>query len=287
MKAHFIDINIILKSQSKAWIVDKSRPNIPLIKIDNFELELYKSGIYKSHGNKISFNGKVFWIPEDLMNKIELKCKKTGSDVSNLGISFQEFLNQELIENIPCEFDMSIFNPIINTNDDIYIFCSNNTKKNFEKQIEKFEKKLTDLGLQIKNYYYLSETFFNQDHEHIAFIKCKILIQHLLGLKCDNTILTSEHVTNYDQITYYDDNLQSISLSKDINNVLEKLLANSEESVRQMTKDIIQKEDNILNIKQYTHNKANKFIESQVYLKLSNIIKTFENFNSSSFSWPR
>lgn len=284
MKAHFIDFDILLKPQSKAWIVDKSKPNIPLVKIENSDLKLFQSGIYKKQNNKISFNGKTFWLPQSFMNVIELKCKKNGANIANLGISFQEFLNTELIENLPMEFDVSIFNQIINTNDDIYIFCSKNTKANFTKQVEKLEDKMKDLGLIIKDYYYLAETFFNQDEDHVAYIKNKILIQHLVGLKSNGNILIDEKITNYDEITYYDDNLSSITLAHNINDVLEKLLLNSEESVKKLVKESIQKEDNILNIKHYTHNKANKFIEKQVHLKFSNLIKNFENFNFFSSS---
>jgi hypothetical protein len=287
MKAHFIDLNIVLKTESKAWIVDKSKPNIALLKLDPSDLELFKSGIYKTQGNKISFNGNSFWLPTSFMNKIEIKCKKVGANVANLGISFQEFLNTDLIENIPVEFDLSVFNNIINTNDDIYIFCSKNTKENFKSKIEKLKEKLADLGLQIKDFYYLSETYFNQDHDFIAYIKNKILIQHLVGYKCKDNTFTSDQITNYDEITYYDDDLASVTLSKNINDVLEKLLINSEETTKKLCREKLQTEDNILKIKYYTHNKANKFIESVVYLKLSNLIKTFENFNFFSSSLPR
>jgi hypothetical protein len=287
MKAHLIDFNIILKPQSQAWVVDKTKPNIPLLKIDNSDLKIFQSGIYKNANNKIIFSGKTFWLPDSFMNKIKLKCKKTGSDISNLGISFQEFLNKELIENLPIELDLQIFNQIINTNDDIYIFCSKNTKANFSKQIEKFEEKLKDLGLLVKDYYFLNETFFAQDDQHIAFIKNKIIIQHLLGLKCSDNVLTDEKTTNYDQIFYYDDDLTSIELSKNINDVLEKLLLNSKEEVKNLAKEVIQNEDNILTIKYYTHNKANKFIDFQVDLKFSKVIKTFENFNLFSSSLLR
>mgnify|MGYP000229810563 CR=1 FL=1 len=46
-------------------------------------------------------------------------------------------------------------------------------------------EELKDIGLTIKNIYYLSETFFNNDEDEIAYTKNKIILQHLIGLKLD------------------------------------------------------------------------------------------------------
>jgi len=76
MKAHFIDLEIILKLESKPWVVDKNNPNVPILKIEKSDFNLYQSGIYKSHGNKLSFNGKTFWLPNEFMNLLKVKTKK-------------------------------------------------------------------------------------------------------------------------------------------------------------------------------------------------------------------
>ena len=124
MNAHFIDFDLILEAESKPWIIDKRNPNIPIIKIDKHDFNLFKSGIYKSQGNKISFNGNVFWLSNDFMNRLKVKSKQYKVDISNLAISMQEFLNKDLVENVPFELKLDLFNNIINTNDDIFIICS-------------------------------------------------------------------------------------------------------------------------------------------------------------------
>ena len=278
MNAHFIELDIILKTESKPWIVDKLNPNIPIMKMDISEFNLFKSGVYKSQGNKISFNGKVFWLSNEFMNKLKVKSKKYKVDISNLGVSMQEFLNPEVIENIKFDIDISLFRPIINTNDDIYIICSKNTKSNFEKQISKLEEKLEEIGLKIKKYYYISETFYNKDDDEISYLKSKLVLQHLLGLKTDGDKLSNEEVESYNQITFYDDNLKSIQMCRDINNILENLLLKSEKEIKLLVKDKIKNDDNLLLIKEFTHNKANRFKEYNVQLEYSNIIKSFENF---------
>jgi hypothetical protein len=279
MNAHFIDLEIILKLESKPWIVDKNNPNVPILKIEKSDFNLYQSGIYKSHGNKLNFNGKTFWLPNEFMNLLKIKTKKLKIDISNLGISMQEFLNPEVSKNIDFDLDMSIFNNVINTNDDIYIICSKNNKSIFENQILQLEEELKELGLSIKKYYFISETFYNKNEDNISYLKSKLLLQHLLGLKTDGYILTSEKIDDYNQITYYDDNLKSISLAKDLNKLLENLLLKTSSDIKLTVKDKIKNDDNFLIIKEYTHNKANKFNEFQIQLEYSNIVKSFENFN--------
>jgi len=287
MKSHFIDLDILIKNDSKAWIVDKSNPNIPILKIDNSDLSVFKSGILKSQNNKMSFNGKTFYLSNDFMNKLKSKVKKHKSDISNLGISFQEFLNPELIENVKFEIDLSILKNIVNTNDDIYIFCSKNTKENFKSQILKLEEEFEKIGLKIKNFYYLSETFFNKDEDKMAFIKNKIILQHLVGLKVDGDKFIDENIDEYSEIFYYDDSSLSTKLSLDINEIFEKFTMNTEKSIKESIKLKVQNSDKILNIKEFTNNKANKFKESSVQLEFSNLIKSFENFNPFSSSSPR
>ena len=278
MNAHFIELDIILKTESKPWIVDKLNPNIPIMKMDISEFNLFKSGVYKSQGNKISFNGKVFWLSTEFMNKLKVKSKKHKVDISNLGVSMQEFLNPEVIENIKFDIDISLFRPIINTNDDIYIICSKNKKSNFEKQISKLEEKLEEIGLKVKKYYFISETFYNKDDDEISYLKSKLILQHLLGLKTNGDIFINEEIENYNQITFYDDNLKSIQMCRDINTILENLLLKSEKEIKLLVKDKIKNDDNFLLIKEFTHNKANRFKEYNVQLEYSNIIKSFENF---------
>jgi len=287
MKSHFIDLDILIKNDSKAWIVDKNNPNIPILKIDNSDLSVFKSGILKSQNNKMSFNGKTFYLSNEFMNRLKSKVKKHKSDFSNLGISFQEFLNPELIENVKFEIDLSILKNIVNTNDDIYIFCSKNTKENFKNQILKLEEEFEKIGLTIKKFYYLSETFFNKDEDQMAFIKNKVILQHLIGLKVDGDKFIDENIDEYSEIFYYDDNLSSTKLSLDINGIFEKFTMNTEKSIKESIKLKVQNSDKILNIKEFTNNKANKFKESSVQLEFSNLIKSFENFNPFSSSSPR
>lgn len=287
MNAHFIDLDIILKTESKPWIVSKENPNIPILKMEPSDFKLFQSGIYRNQNNKIEFNGKTFWLSNEFMNKVKLSAKKYRADVSNLAISLQEYLNPQLIENIPFELDLSIFNSIINTDDDIYIICSKNTKRNYEKQIEKLEEKLKEKGLKIKDFYYISETFQNRDEDNISHLKVKLILQHLIGLKTEGDKIINEEITDYTKITFYDDSKPTIELAKRINQVLESLLLKTEKEVKLKVKDKIYEVDNVLVVKEYTHNKSKRFNETIVELEYTNVIKNFESFNFSFSKGPR
>lgn len=278
MNAHFIDLNILLQTEAKAWIVDKNSPNTPIMKIDLTDFNLFRSGIFKSQNNKIQFNGKTFWLSNDFMNKIKIKSKKSGVDISNLGVSMQEFLNPEIIENINFDLDITIFNNMINTNDDIYIICSKNTKSRYQKQIDKLELELEKIGLVIKNYYYISNNYSSQNADQKALTKSKITLQHLLGLKIESDKFTDQIITDYSQMTFYDDDLTTIQTLRNINSVLEKFLLSTDDTTKLIVKEKIKKDDNFLTIKEYTHNKSKKFNEYNVQLELNNVIKSFENW---------
>lgn len=286
MNAHFIDLDIILKTESKPWIVSKENPNIPILKMEPSDFKVFQSGIYKNQNNKIEFNGKTFWLSNDFMNKVKLSAKKYRADISNLAISLQEYLNPQLIENIKFEVDLSIFNSIINTDDDIYIICSKNTKRNYDKQIQKLESDLKDKGLKIKEFYYISETFMNRDEDNISHLKVKLILQHLIGLKTEGDKIINEEITDYIKITYYDDSKPAIELAKRINQVLESLLLKTEKEVKLKVKDKIQNVENVLVVKEYTHNKSKKFNETIVELEYTNVIKNFESFNFSFSKGP-
>jgi flavodoxin len=280
MKSHFIDIDILIKNESKPWIISKENPNIPIMKIEPSDFKIFKSGVFRNQNNRLDFNGKTFWLSNDFMNKVKLAAKKYKADVSNLAISLQEYLNKDVVDNIDFQIDMSIFNSIVNTDDHIYIICSKNTKKNYEKAIEKLEDKMKEIGLKIQNFYYISETFFNRNDDDISYLKVKLILQHLIGLKTESDKITNDEITNYNQIYFYDDSKSAIELAKRINNVLESLLVKTEKDVKAKIKDEIRSGDNILVVREYTHNKSKRFLETIVELEYSNVIKNFENYRN-------
>jgi hypothetical protein len=245
MESHFIDIDLVIKLDNRPWIVSKENPNIPIMKIMPWQFNLFKSGIYKNQGNKISFNGKDFYLPNDFMNEIKIQSKVRKIDISKLAISLQEFTNPDVVENLEVIIDLNPFKNILNTDSHIFMLCSKNKKGVYEKHIQKLNNELEALGLKIRKYYYISETFYNKDEDLISYQKVKILLQHLIGLKTDKDKFINQEIENYTKIYFYDDNIKTIELSKDVNSILENLLINTDDVVKLTIKDRIKNKENL------------------------------------------
>lgn len=278
MKAHFFDIETILSMHSKVWIVDKANPKVPMMKISISDFNLIKNGIYRSHNNSIYFGGHAYWVPEKLMNDIKIRCKNLRTDITKLAFSMQEFMNPDIIETLDYDINIDNLSHLKNTNDDIYLICSKNSKKNYEKMIRKIEDKLEELGLMVKNYYFISDTFYNRDLDEVAHNKVRLLLQHLIGMKTDGDKFVDEYIQKYDEVHFYEDDQNTVGLAKDCNRLLEMLIDNSDPSTKPKIKDLLKSTETSLYVNYVSTNKANRFSVDKVEIKYS-IIKTFERFN--------
>lgn len=281
-KSIFIDFNVLVKQESKAWIVDKRNANTPILKINESDFKLIKNGIYKSQGNKMDFNGRTYYLPTSLMNKIKIKTKSLNVDFSNLAISLQEYMNREIIESKDYEVNMELISNIKNEISDIYVICSNQTKKSHGKIIENINETLHQNGLKIKTIYPISENFMNQNSDDIKFKKMRLFLQHLVGYKTDGLKFIDEEITQFSQIDFYDNLNDTLNITKEINNLLEFLLSRTDDGLRSVIKENIQEFKPILIVHKINDNRLNKIQSDKVILNISKIVKTFENFNPYS-----
>jgi hypothetical protein len=279
-KGHFFDIDTLIIIDSQPWFISKDNPNIPIMKISQSDFNLSKNGIYKSHGNKLDLNGKTFWLSNELMNRLKIKAKNSKVDLSRLAISMQEFLNKDLIENLDFKIDIDILLPCKNTNDDVYIICSRNSKLAYESIVKKLEEKLKEIGISIKNYYFISETFYNRNSDETSYKKSRLILQHLVGYKTDGDKFIDEEIDKYNEIRYYDDDLNSIDLVKQSNRIFQYFLSKTDSITKLKIKDSIRSGENIIIANEITSNIQNKILSSKIVIEYSNIIKAFENFKS-------
>jgi hypothetical protein len=278
MKAHFFDLDTILTTDNKVWLVDKTIPNIPIMKISQSDFNLIKKGIYKSQGNSIDFSGHTYWLPTDLFEKLKIKAKNHRADVSNLAFSLQEFMNKELIENLNYDINLENILHLKNTDDDIYVICSKNTKRNYELMISKIEDKLKENGLVIKKFYFISETFYNRVSDDISHKKVRLLLQHIVGLKTEGDKFTEEKLDQYDELFFYDDEENVIKLAKESNRLLTVLLSNTETKLKEIIKEDLKSKNHTLYVNLITGNKVNRFVTTKVDIQFSNLITVFESF---------
>jgi hypothetical protein len=278
MNAHFFDINSAITMNSQVWLVSKTRPNQPIVKISQSDFNLIKKGVFKNNGELLTISRKDYWISIDLLEKIKIQCKKLNVNITDITFSMQEFMNPEVINSLDYKIWEDHFLSLKNSNDDIYIICSKNTEKNYEYQISKLEDFLLELGLKVKKYYYFSETFYNRDGDKISHRKIRLLLQHAFGLKTDDVKFTDEEINQYDEIFFYDDEKTTIQLCKKSNDILKFLYDNSESNVKEKVKSLIEEKSPSIIINEVTFNKVNPFSMTKVDLVLDRIIKTFERF---------
>jgi hypothetical protein len=278
MKAHFFDINTLIKTEGKVWIVSKIEPNKPLIKISESDFNLIKKGIWKNTGVSIKIGNKEYFIPLELFEDIKIKCKKSGTDITSISFSMQEFMNPELIEKLDYKIWEEHLIYLKNSNDDLYLICSKNTERNYDKLIIKLEDSLKELGLKFKNRYFISETFYNRNTDEITHKKARLLLQHLIGKKTEGDKFTEKDISQYDEVFYYDDEKNSINFSKSINDLLRFLADNSEDEIKNQVKDFVKSKSLSLHINEVTFNKVNPYIQSTINLTIERIIKSYESF---------
>jgi hypothetical protein len=278
VKSHFFDIDTLIKLENQAWVVDKNNPNIPIMKISKSDFNLIQSGIYRKQNNKIEFNGKVFWLPTELVNKLKIKAKTYKTEFSNLAISLQEFLNKDIIEEMSFELNLSVISELKNKTDDIYIICSKQTKRNYQSLIDKFEEKLKEQGLKVKNFYFISDNFYNIDKDEVNFKKMRLLLQHLVGYKTEGNKFIDEEITRYDQVSFYDNNYDTLKITDDINGLLEVVLSNTDKGLKDVVEEDIIDYKPILLVNKINDNHYNKTETKKILLSLSTLIKTFESF---------
>lgn len=277
-KAFFFDINTLITTNSKVWIVDRDKPNKPILRIPKSDFNLIKKGVYKKDNIKFEMQDESYWISKELFDQIKIKSKNQNLNISKLAFSMQEFMNKDIIENNDFTIHLENIRHLKNTSGDIYIICSKNTKNNYELIISKLEEKLKDIGLVVKSYYYISETFYNRDEDDINNKKVRLLIQHLIGMKTEGDKFSHTEITKYDVINFYDDEVRVIELAKNTNNVLQFLIENSEDLVKDRVKQVLKQDVCELVINQVTFNKVNLFVTSKVVLQYQNVIKKFESF---------
>ena len=276
-KAFFFDLNSLITTNSKVWIIDRDKPNKPILRIPKSDFNLIKKGVYKKDNIKFEMQDESYWISKELFDQIKIKSKSKSLNISRLAFSMQEFMNKEIIENNDFTIHLENIRHLKNTSGDIYIICSKNTKNNYELIISKLEDKLKEIGLVVKSYYYISETFYNRDEDDINNKKVRLLLQHIIGLKTEVDKFTHTEITKYDIISFYDDEARVIELAKNANNVLQFLIENSEDLVKDRVKEILKESQCELVINQVTFNKVNLFVTSKVELQYQNVIKKFES----------
>jgi len=277
-RAHFFDINCLLKSNQKAWVVDKSNPNIPLAKISPSDLKLMRSGIYAKKGNKIKFNNETYYLSDEWMNKFKLLALKNSIDFPNIVITLQEFYNTEIADNLDFEIDLTPLLKFKNEILDIYIVSSQQTMNVLGKLIDEMKEDLRENGIVVKQFYFLNENFLNQNSSENKFKQMRLLLQHLVGFKSDGDKFTDVDVEKYDTISYYDTSKSTFDIEKDIIYLLKIMIRNTDKGLSDVIREDLGDDVPQLEINKLQDNEFNPMSTIRMKIIVPKIIKAFESF---------
>ena len=277
MTGHIFDIDVLLTINSKPWIIDKSNPNVPLFKITKSDFNLIKNGVYKSQNNILEYNGKTYWLPNSLNNKLKIMAKNKRINMGNIAISMQEFVNKDIIENVDYKINFEAISELKNKNEDIYLICSTNTERNYRAIVEKLLEKLAEEGISIKKFYYLNEAFYNSNTDEIIFKKALICLKHLVGYEIQNESFIDSQINKYSKLNFYDDDFDTLKMVDEISSFLNAVLSKTDSGMKEVIKEDV-RDDKVFVAKKIANNKYNKFTTSEIKLSLTPVIKKYDVF---------
>ena len=277
MKAHFFNLETLFSIQQECWVVDKTQHKVPIMKISKSDFKLYQSGIFKSQNNKIEFNGKTFWLPTDAINKLKVLAKVARADFGNLAISMREFMDKEIIDSKEITLNLEQILQIKNEESDLYIVCTKQASTIYKDIVNKLREKLKENGILVKNFYFISDTFYNKNLDELNFKKLRLLLQHAVGYKTDGLKFVDEEIPRYNNIFYYDNDFETLNLAREINPLLGELTSRTEAGLVDVVKENLHDYRPTVTFCKINDNKLNSMDKEKICLSLSKIVKQFEN----------
>jgi len=281
-KCHIYDLEDTLVSiDRKIWIIEKNNPSEPIIRMDESDFKMIESGVFRNQNNRVEFNGRIYFLSNEMMKSLSSITNKKSFSIDNLGISMREYIDKEQIDKLKFDILSGNILHLRNKIEDFYIIGSRLIENKYTKLTNKLKEELTNEGIKIKKIYYINETFYNQDEDETSYKKAVIILQNLFGLKINDHKFITEQTNRYNEVCYYDALASNISYLSNINTTFEQIYANTEdESLRNVIKTLVNNDLKVqLNL--VTTNEMNRFnteeIEIQLLIKES-FVKSFKQF---------
>lgn len=285
---HFFDLDRTLWSiDTKVWIIDKNNPSKPILKLSKEDSTYIITGIYKNDENMIEYNGKSFWISDDMLEKIQKKRKSL--ELEDLGISFIEKTNPAYYTNVKF-FIENIRHVIGKENVEIGILSARYSVDNDNEVLKVLKEKLAELGLEINKFYYTGDSYNTSNTNKTTIDKMKILLEHLAGFHIKDDHFVPIKQDFYNEVHFYDDENQNINVANDIQDFFEKYLKNTEDEVFNRISKTVSEYEPTLYTHLITNNQLNRFkttevklskpIKFSIKLEESKIIKDFNEFKN-------
>jgi len=285
---HFFDLDRTLWSiDTRAWIIEKKNPSKPLIRLSKQEATYILSGIYKNEEHMIEYNGKMFWISEDMFEKI--KKKRKNIELEDLGVSFIEKTNPDYYNKVT--FFIENIRHLMGEEDiDVGILSARYSVDNDNEVLKVLKEKLAELGLEISKFYYTNDSFSMGNSNKANIDKMKILLEHMVGFHIEGNHFAPIKQNFYPEVHFYDDENQNINVANDIQSFLEEYLKNTEDEVFDRISKRIGDHDPTLYTHLITNNQLKRFdttkvklnqpIKFSIKLEESKSLKSFDDFKN-------
>jgi hypothetical protein len=220
--------NTLWYIKSDIWIIDKDKPNIPILKISPIEFSLIKSGVYTKDEILIEYNNNKFFISKDILERLQRKIKNLK--LSKLGISYSEFFDDDILNKKDVKLLLNNIKHLIDTNTEIGVITARSDRKKHANLLNKLRVKLKEYGLEIDKIYFVSETIKDIDNQDkVVYNKNKILLEHLIGLNIDDDHFVPIKKDAYNKVYFYDDVKSNIMNSNNLQEYFDFLVRNSDD----------------------------------------------------------
>lgn len=265
---HWIDLDYTLwETNAMWWIIDKNNPSKYLVRVSQHEAYLIMSGHYAGANHKIYYNGIDGWLSNELWNKIQ---QIKSIDAENLGISWREYINVDLIEkqteNLIIHIDR--IKHLAGTKDVINLLTARGNKKGHELLIKTLREHLEKHNIHIKDEYFVSDPTVVNMAVSSSEKKMLCILQNIVGYKIKDNHFEPIVMDKYDISNFYDDEDRNIEECLNINTWLKKYLENTIPWLKQKIEESIsmRKPKLILNV--VTSNELNPFMVQEVKIKI-------------------
>jgi hypothetical protein len=277
---HLFDLDYTLwKIDAKLAVIDKNDPKNIIYRVPAEEVNFMKE-YYKSQELEVSYNGYVWYLSEKIWEAIQ--NNKKGIELKDVGISFREFSDAEILENqiSRTEYLLENLNHLKDKNIEIGFVTARTNKKNHKKNlevlIEKIERKL---HTKVGKVYFVNDIDNNQDSDITSFRKAKIVLEYLVGYKIKGNKFIDLKQNKCENIFFYDDCEKNIEVVKNLQTLLETMLVKTDTAIKTDIINTIKNSNPNFTTCLITQNRIQPFITTESKLLPPNYIKLFEKFN--------
>jgi len=262
---HFFDLDGTLWSvKTNAWIINKNKPGVPLLRLKDSELKLILGGVYINDEIYFEYNGEVYWVGKSIFNRIKKGNPKI--EMEDLGISFYEKLEPKFYDNMKF-FKENIRHLIEDKESEIGILSARFDDDKDKNLLTSLKTELENIGLHIDKFYYVGDYYYSTMNSSMSMRKANVLLEHLVGFHIKNDKFVPLKQDLYKAVYFYDDEPNNIFVANNMQEMLDGYLINTDEEVYNRIIKNIKEKKPVLYTNLITNNSLNRFKTTEIKLK--------------------